>query len=78
MARTLREDQYRNNHAAGIAQMQLSASGNLFGQITLKEVQYGTEKNPDWVHISYVNEETNRNRCLKASRTNGKTTYKVI
>ena len=47
LARTLREDQYRNNHAAGIAQMQLSASVNLFGQITLKEVQYGTEKNPD-------------------------------
>lgn len=47
MAKTLQEDSYRNNYAAGIAQMQLSSSVNLFGQITLKEVEYGTEQNPD-------------------------------
>ena len=47
LAKTLREDVYRNGFAAGIAQMQLSSSVNLFGQITLKEVEYGTERNPD-------------------------------
>jgi hypothetical protein len=47
LAKTLQEDSYRNNHPAGQAQMQLSSSVNLFGQITLKEVEYGTEKNPD-------------------------------
>ena len=26
-----------------------------------------------WVHISYVNEIDNRNRCLKAYKENGKT-----
>jgi hypothetical protein len=46
-ARTLREDTYRNGYAAGQAQMQLSSSVNLFGQITLKEVEYSTERNPD-------------------------------
>ncbi len=46
-AKTLQEDSYRNNFAAGISQMQLSSSVNLFGQVTLKEVQYGTEKNSD-------------------------------
>jgi hypothetical protein len=47
MAKTLQENSHRDNYAAGIAQMQLSSSVNLFGQITLKEVQYGTERNPD-------------------------------
>ena len=40
--------------------------------------EFGTDKNPDWVHVSYVNEEVNRNRCLKAYRENGKTKYKII
>ena len=47
LAATLQENIYRDNNAAGIAQMQLSSSVNLFGQITLKEVEYGTEKAPD-------------------------------
>lgn len=46
-AKTLQENQYRTRFPAGIGQMQLSSSVNLFGQVTLKEVQYGTEKNPD-------------------------------
>jgi hypothetical protein len=46
-SRTLQENSYRNNYAAGIAQMQLSSSVNLFGQITLKEVEYDTERNPN-------------------------------
>ena len=40
--------------------------------------EFGTDENPDWVHVSYVDKETNRNRCLRASRSNGKTTYEVI
>ena len=47
LAKTLQDDSYRNNNPAGQAQMQLSSSVNLFGQITLKEVEYGTERNPD-------------------------------
>ena len=34
--------------------------------------------NPDWVHVSYVSENENRNRCLKAYKENGKTNYKII
>ena len=30
--------------------------------------EFGTSDNPDWVHVSYVNEEKNRNRILKAVR----------
>ena len=40
--------------------------------------EFGDDDNPDWVHVSYVSEEDNRNRCLKAYKENGKTKYKVI
>ena len=40
--------------------------------------EFGNNDNPDWVHISYVSPDKNRNRCLKAYRENGKTKYKVI
>ena len=37
--------------------------------------EFGDEKNPDWVHVSYVDKEKNRNRVLKAVRDKGKTVY---
>jgi zinc D-Ala-D-Ala carboxypeptidase len=40
--------------------------------------EFGDEYNPDWVHVSYVDEKSNRNRALQAYRENGKTKYKVI
>ena len=40
--------------------------------------EFGDDDNPNWVHVSYVSEEENRNRCLKAYKENGKTKYMVI
>ena len=40
--------------------------------------EFGDDNNPDWVHISYVSEDENRNRCLKAERKDGKTVYSII
>ena len=41
--------------------------------------EFGTDMNPNWVHISYVSEEDNRNKCLKAYKDDmGRTKYKVI
>tara|TARA_R100000322_G_scaffold5392_1_gene4084 strand:- start:1619 stop:2074 length:456 start_codon:yes stop_codon:yes gene_type:complete len=40
--------------------------------------EFGDDGNPDWVHISYVSPEKNRNRCLKAYKENGKTKYEYI
>ena len=40
--------------------------------------EFGDDDNPDWVHISYVSPEDNRNRCLKAYKDKGKTKYMVI
>ena len=37
--------------------------------------EFGNEDNPDWVHVSYVSEDKNRNRILKAVRDDGKTKY---
>ena len=40
--------------------------------------EFGDDKNPNWVHVSYVSPEENRNKCLKAYREDGKTKYMVI
>ena len=40
--------------------------------------EFGDERNPNWVHISYVSELENRNRCLQAYKEKGKTKYKII
>ena len=43
--------------------------------------EFGTEYpdgNPDWIHVSYVSPEKNRNRSLKAYKDNNKTRYMVI
>jgi zinc D-Ala-D-Ala carboxypeptidase len=40
--------------------------------------EFGDDDNPNWVHISFVSKEENRNRCLKAYKEKGKTKYKVI
>ena len=40
--------------------------------------EFGDDDNPNWVHISYVSPENNRNRCLKAYKEKGSTKYMVI
>ena len=40
--------------------------------------EFGDDDNPDWVHVSFVSDEGNRRRCLKAYKEKGKTKYMVI
>ena len=40
--------------------------------------EFGDDTNPDWVHVSFVSNDENRGRCLKAEKVNGKTSYRVI
>ena len=40
--------------------------------------EFGTDMNPNWIHVSYVSKEENRGRCLKAYKEDGRTKYKVI
>lgn len=37
--------------------------------------EFGTNKNPDWVHVSYKSSGKQRKQILKAIRKNGKTSY---
>lgn len=36
--------------------------------------EFGTDKNPDWVHVSFT-DNVNRKQTLRAKKINGKTTY---
>ena len=40
--------------------------------------EFGDNKNPAWIHVSYVSQEENRTRCLRAEKINGKNYYTVI
>ena len=40
--------------------------------------EYGDDKNPSWIHVSYQSVDKNRNRVLLAEKEFGKTTYKII
>ena len=40
--------------------------------------EFGDDDNPDWVHVSYVSPDQNRNRCLKAYKKSGRTNYEII
>ena len=37
--------------------------------------EFGTDKNPDWVHVSYESTGKQRKQIFKAIRKNGKTSY---
>ena len=37
--------------------------------------EFGTDKNPDWVHVSYESTGKQRKQVLKAVKSNGKTSY---
>lgn len=37
--------------------------------------EFGTDDNPDWIHVSYVSNERNRGQVLRAIKENGKTKY---
>lgn len=37
--------------------------------------EFGTEENPDWVHVSFRKDGNNRNMLLKSVKSNGKTSY---
>ena len=40
--------------------------------------EFGDDDNPNWVHVSYVSKDSNRRRCLKAYKEQGRSKYMVI
>jgi hypothetical protein len=37
--------------------------------------EFGTDKNPDWVHVSFAANKSQRKQILVAKKVNRKTTY---
>ena len=40
--------------------------------------EFGTEENPDWVHVSFKKDGSNRREKLRAEKANGRTVYRFI
>lgn len=79
-----------SQHMSGNA---LDIDADMYGKITNKQVfdyirdnldfdqliwEFGNDENPSWVHVSYMDNDKNKKRVLKAYRLNGETRYKVI
>ena len=79
-----------SQHCKGEA---LDLDADVYGKITNKQIfeyikenlifdqliwEFGTNDNPNWVHVSYTNKILNRKMILKAYKVNGKTHYKNI
>lgn len=78
----------RSQHCQGQA---LDIDADVYGRITNAEVfhyiknhldfdqliwEFGDDTAPDWVHVSFVDDGTNRGEVLTAYRENGRTRYK--
>ena len=38
--------------------------------------EFGDSTNPNWIHVSYVSDNLNRNKILIAEKINGRTSYR--
>lgn len=78
----------RSQHCHGQA---IDIDADVYGRITNAEIfhhikghldfdqliwEFGNEETPDWVHVSYVDDGSNRGEVLIAYRENGRTRYK--
>jgi hypothetical protein len=79
-----------SKHCKGQA---IDIDADVFGGVTNKEIfdyikenldfdkliwEFGTDAEPNWVHVSFVSKEKNRNRCLRADKDYKKKTFYVV
>ena len=79
-----------SQHCKGEA---IDLDADVFGGVTNKEIynyikdnldfdqliwEFGTDEEPNWVHVSYTSKMPNRKMLLKAYKVNNKTHYKVL
>tara|TARA_R100000541_G_scaffold58609_1_gene70092 strand:+ start:1010 stop:1471 length:462 start_codon:yes stop_codon:yes gene_type:complete len=79
-----------SQHCKGEA---LDLDADVFGRVTNAEIynyikdnldfdqliwEFGTDEEPNWVHVSYTTKKANRKMILKAYKVNGKSHYKVL
>jgi hypothetical protein len=80
----------RSQHCKGQA---LDIDADIYGELTNKEIfdyikdtldfdqmiwEAGTDKEPAWVHVSYVSTESNRKQILKMKVKDGKAQYSLF
>ena len=80
----------KSQHSKGEA---LDLDAHIFGGLTNQQLfkfiydhtdfdqliwEFGTDEEPDWVHVSYVSDRNNRRETLKAYKANNVTKYKHI
>ena len=79
-----KSSQHLKGQAIDITTLGEKSNGELFEYIkeNIKFDQliweFGNDKNPNWIHVSYVNPKSNRNRTLRAKKRGSQTTYFVI
>tara|TARA_R100001530_G_C4316199_1_gene154440 strand:- start:1066 stop:1536 length:471 start_codon:yes stop_codon:yes gene_type:complete len=79
-----RTSQHIKGQAIDLSSLGEKTNGELFEWIkeNLKFDQLiwelGNDKNPNWIHISYVNPKKNRNRILRAKKRGSQITYFVV
>ena len=78
-----KSSQHRFGQALDLDTLGEKSNADLFNYIS-ENLSYdqliweaGTDNDPDWIHVSYVSEDKNRNRCLRAIKENGRTVYIV-
>jgi len=40
--------------------------------------EFGNDESPKWIHVSYINKKTNRNRVLRAKYRGSSVTYHIV
>ena len=76
-----KSSQHRFGQALDLDTLGEKSNADLFNYIS-ENLSYdqliweaGTDDNPDWIHVSYVNEEKNRKQRLKMKRKGARTQY---
>jgi zinc D-Ala-D-Ala carboxypeptidase len=82
-----------SRHSQHIQGRALDLDAHVYGKVSNAEIfnyikdnldfdqliwEFGTDSEPDWIHVSYIRGDENKNRCLRAVKEDGVTTYLLM
>jgi hypothetical protein len=76
--------QHIQGYAIDLTSLGEKTNGELFEYIKEKLEfdqliwEFGNEESPKWIHVSYINKKSNRNRVLRAKYRGSSVTYHII
>ena len=82
--RSSRASQHTKGQAIDLSTLGEKTNGELFEYIKenleFDQIiwEFGNDKNPKWIHVSYVSKKANRNRALRARHKGSQVTYFVM